>query len=257
LIRTVIENQLYTPTDCYAPSSFIYASSVNKIYNEDLFQPYLQGLYQMLGSCMWRGTKEDNYHYEHVLKDFLEEGDWWELKSSKRVVYIVLHEAVKKIANKAGISTNIKYDILTQPSTTNNYTICMQATITDSKGRITTDLGESSRDNLGIRGRSNPMNMAQKRAYDRAVFNHLGITGILGEDELPDTEEPKEMDKLTFDEQKSIVPMLNELFAATTKPLMSAFNKKMQKEKGGFSVGQLELLRGVYKKQLAQLTKSF
>lgn len=191
------------------------------------------------------------------LKDFLVEGDWWELKSSKRVVYIILHDAVKKIANEAGISTYVKYDILTQPATNNNYTICIIATITDHNGKVTTDLGESSRDNLGIRGRSNPMNMAQKRAYDRAVFNHLGITGLLGEDELPDQEEPKEMDKLTFDEQKSIVPILNELFAATTKPLMSAFNKKMQKEKASYSVGQLELLRGVYKKQLAALSKSF
>jgi hypothetical protein len=96
LIRTVIENQLYTPIDCYAPSSFIYASSVNKIYNEDLFQPYLQGLYQMLGSCMWRGTKEDNYHYEHVLKDFLEEvlkTDTFEDSVQNDIIRFILSEA--------------------------------------------------------------------------------------------------------------------------------------------------------------------
>jgi hypothetical protein len=96
LIRTVIENQLYTPTDCYAPHSLIYASNINKIYTEEMFQPYLQGLYQMLGSCMWRGTKEDNYHYEHVLKDFLEEilkTDTFEDSIQNDIIKFILCEA--------------------------------------------------------------------------------------------------------------------------------------------------------------------
>lgn len=190
------------------------------------------------------------------LKSFLKEGDWWELKSDKRVTVIILHDAVKKIANEAGISTDPEYKVLTQPVIENNYTYLIQVKITDSKGRSTVELGEASRHNLGSRGRNNPANMAQKRAFDRAVFTHLGITGLLGEDELID-EENKEMDKLSHDDQKKIVPLLNELFAATSKEALKAFSAKMTKIKEEYSPAQLDTLRGIYTKKLAVMQKSF
>lgn len=97
LIRTVIENQLYTPTDCYDKQSLIYASTINKIYYEDhLLQPYFQGLYQMLGSFMWRGCKDDNYHYENVVYEFIEEilkTDTFEESVQNDIIKFMLHEA--------------------------------------------------------------------------------------------------------------------------------------------------------------------
>lgn len=192
-----------------------------------------------------------------ILKNFLTEKDWYELKSKKRVVHILTHDAVKKIAKEAGITTTPEYSILVQPSTTNNYTFLIQVRITDHMGRQTIDLGESSRSNLGTKGRSNPANMAQKRAFDRAVFTHLGITGLLGEDELPDEEDPTEMDKLTPEESQAIAPLINKLFATTNKQLLSAFNSVMKKEKDKYTENQVNVLRGLYKKKLAEMQNSF
>jgi len=73
LIQTIIENQLYTPTNCSDKYSYIYSSNITKIYTEELFKPYFQGLYQMLGSFMWRGCKNDNFLYEDILYEFIEE----------------------------------------------------------------------------------------------------------------------------------------------------------------------------------------
>jgi len=192
-----------------------------------------------------------------LLRDFLIEGDWYELKSRKRIVHILTHAAVQKISREAGITSTPEYTMMVQPSTTNNYTFVIQIRITDHTGRQTVDLGESNRNNLGLKGRSNPANMAQKRAFDRAVFNHLGITGLLGEDEIQDEEDTEEMEKLTPEESQVIAPLINELFAAKTKSVLSAFSNKMKKEKDKYSDKQLEVLRGLYKKKLAEGQKSF
>ena len=193
------------------------------------------------------------------LKDFLKEGDWWALKSRKGVSWIVLHDAVKRIAVEAGISTDPEYKLFITPTTQNNYTTAIQVTITDSMGRRTTDIGETSRDNLGTRGRNNPINMAQKRAFDRAVFNHLGITGLLGEDELQEDEEKNTMDdfeSLPDNEKQEIAPLLNEIFAVKDKKDLMSFKVKMSKTKVGLNDAQLSVLRLRWKKKLAELTET-
>ena len=193
---------------------------------------------------------------QYVLKEFLTRQDWWTLKKHKVLLAIITHDGVKKIANRAGMGTNPKYTVLIQPSDHNNYTTAMQVEICDSFGKCTTDIGESSRSNLGTHGRQNPINMAQKRAYDRAVFRHLGITGLLAEDELQDEEEPNEMDKLSFDEQKEIVPLLNLILGAKGKQDLTAFKNKMKGIKG-LKEEQLNLLRGMWKKKFAEFAKTF
>lgn len=185
-----------------------------------------------------------------LLKDFLKEGDWWELKNKKSIRHIIYHDAVKKLADAAGINSVVNYNVLIQPSVSNNYMLLLQATVTDEKGRSSTGLGETNRSNLGLRGRANPGNMAEKRAYDRAVFNHLRITGLLGEDELPDEPEEQEMEKLTDEEKKIIAPLINEIWAAKTKNDLSAFNKRMTSVKGSLNEKQLDILRGLYKKKM-------
>jgi hypothetical protein len=191
-----------------------------------------------------------------MLKDVLEDGDWWELKGRKKVAIIVLHSAVKRIANVAGILTNVQYAVLTQPTYENNYQYLIQATISDGN-RITTDLGEVNRSNLGPRGRNNPANMAQKRAFDRAVFTHLGIVGVLGEDELQEEEQKIQMDKLTPEQSQQIAPLINELLSVKEKAELTKFNTMMKTKAKEFIPEQLDVLRGLWKKRLAELTKSF
>lgn len=95
LIRNIIENQIFTPTDYHNKQSLIYASNVSKIYNEELFQPYFQGLYQVLGSLLWRGCKDDNYYYENVLYAFFEEilqTETFEDSVQNDIIRFLLHE---------------------------------------------------------------------------------------------------------------------------------------------------------------------
>lgn len=194
---------------------------------------------------------------EVKLKDFLTEKDWWELKSRGSILQILTHDAMKKIADEAGIRSDPEYIVLTQPSVSNNYTYLIQIKITDIHGKTTIELGESNRGNLGIRGRSNPANMAQKRAYDRAVRTHLKIEGLLGEDELPDEDEDQEMDKLSHEERKALTPLINEIFAVKKKSDLTSFKAKMGKLKVEYNENQLEVLRGLWKKKSAELTNSF
>lgn len=192
-----------------------------------------------------------------TLRECLTSKDWWVLKKGKYQVTILTHAAVKRLADDAGINKNPEYKVLISPDYNNNYTTAIQVTITDSSGLVTTDIGETNRSNLGSRGRVNPINMAQKRGYDRAVLTHLGITGLLGEDELQDPEEEKEMDNLNDDEKKVIVPLINEILAIKSSKECSAFNLKMKKESVNYSDKQLIALRGLFKKKVSEFAKSF
>lgn len=203
---------------------------------------------------------------KYALKNVLKDGDWWELKSRGKVSYILTHDAVKKLADIAGISSEVDYSILTQPSYENNYQQTWQAKVRDAfipttpsmTVKVTTEIGEVNRNNLGTRGKNNPANMAQKRAFDRAVLRHLGIVGFLGEDELPDRDEEK-MDTLDPDEAKAIVGLLNEIFATKNQKELMAFSTKMVtvKEVEMLNEKQLGVLRNAWNNQSLKFSKSF
>lgn len=192
---------------------------------------------------------------EILLRDFLKKDEWWTLKKKDRISVILTHDAVKRIADAAGIKGDVRYEILTQPSYTNNYQYLIQCTISDGL-KMTAELGESNRANLGSRGRNNPANMAQKRAYDRAVFRHLGINGLLGEDDL-DEEKEANVKTLTPEEAKAIAPLINELLQVKKKADIDAFNKKMMEQKANFTEDQLNVLRKLRDTKLGELTASF
>jgi hypothetical protein len=191
-----------------------------------------------------------------LLRDFLKEGEWWVLKKKTSVSVILTHDAVKRIADRAGIRQDIRYEVLTQPTYQNNYQYLIQCTICDASGKCTTELGESNRANLGSRGRNNPANMAQKRAYDRAVFRHLGIIGLLGEDDIEEEKESN-MKTLTPEEAKAIAPLINELLTVKKKSDVDTFNKKMKADKGKYTEDQLAVLRKLRDTKLGELTESF
>jgi hypothetical protein len=192
-----------------------------------------------------------------ILKDILTETDWWILTKGKQQLTMVTHDGVKKIATEAGILSDVQWTHITVGTNDNQMTNVFQARITDSAGRSTTGIGESSRNNLGTRGRGNPVNMAQKRAYDRAVFDHLGIHGLLGEDELPDEEEVTTlMERIKTDEEKkAIAPLCNKIWAAKTKEELMTIREKVKLVEASYSPEQLNAIKGLWKKQLAILEK--
>jgi hypothetical protein len=194
---------------------------------------------------------------EIQLSSILTAKEWWILKKKSSQVTIITHEGVKKIADAAGLQTNPRYSILISPTHENNYTIAMQCEICDNNSRCTIEIGEVNRNNLGTRGRQNPVNMAQKRAYDRAVFRHLGITGLLGEDEIADEEEEKEMDKLSNEDQKAIVPFINEIINSKTQAELKTIANNIKRIVNQYSKEQIDVLRGLWKKRVAELTKTF
>ena len=182
--------------------------------------------------------------------------DAWQTKG--RVVRtLISHDGVKKIADAAGVSKVVKYDFKTQPSAMNNYQCTIEATVSLLKtGEQANELGESNRSNLGSRGRGNPAAMAEKRAYDRAVFRLLGITGLLSEVELQDEEEEEnKMDGLSADDAKKIAPIVNQLILAKKKEDFIVFNRDMKEKAKLLQPHQLEYLRKLYKKGLAELQK--
>ena len=180
--------------------------------------------------------------------------DVWETKG--RVVRtIVTHDGVKKIAERAGISKDIQYTVLTQPSAMNAYQYTMQARISRGK-EFATGVGESNRNNLGTKGRNNPGNMTEKRAYDRAVFNMLGITGLLAEEELSDEEvNETNMEGLSHDEKKHIAPAINQLLLAKTEKDLIVFSNKMKVEAAKLSENEVGYLRKLYRKRVGEIKK--
>ena len=169
---------------------------------------------------------------------------------------ILTHDAVKKLADMAGISRAPEYSVLTQPSAMNNYQYTMQVRICSESGKnCVTEIGEANRSNLGSKGRGNPANMAQKRAYDRAVLRFLGITGMLSEEELTDNEEDNDkMEGLSHEERKSLAPMLNQLLLVKNNQEMILFSRQMKEKAKTFLPVQLDYMRKMYKKKVGLLT---
>jgi len=192
-----------------------------------------------------------------TLRKFIVPTDAWTTKGNRQNT-IIKHDGVRKIADAAGVSKAVEYKILTQPDAMNNYQYTIEARVcmVKNKDDCAIELGEANRSNLGGRGRNNPANMAQKRAYDRAVFRLLGITGILSEEELADEEKEEHMDPLTHDERKAIAPIINQLLLAKTKSDLILFDKNMKAVAKNYNSTQLDYLRGLYKKTVGLLSKT-
>ncbi len=190
------------------------------------------------------------------LQMILVEGDWWEQKGKEKTTIILTHEAVQKIAKQAGFVCE-DYTIKTQPDVYNNYQLTVQAVIKDKNGNLLEpQWGESNRNNLGSRGRSNPANMAQKRAYDRTVLKALGISGMLSEEELADNKE-EDMENLTDDEKKVLAPILNKIILVKSKEQLSSVNTTIKQDlkKITLNEAQLTYLRKFFMKKSGELAK--
>jgi hypothetical protein len=194
---------------------------------------------------------------EYVLESILTTEDWWELKKRGRPSMTILtHSGIQKIADLAGIDKTVKYEVLIQPHVNNNYQLSINATITRD-GETVNEIGEVNRNNLTEKGKHNPTNMAQKRAYDRAVLRMLGIRGMLSEDELTEETDDKKMDNLTIDQQKKIAPIISKIINAKSSKDLTAVRNEIKSSLNTYTEDELNHLRKQWKKQSAELTKSF
>ncbi|MTV59097.1 hypothetical protein GM547_13710 [Streptococcus pneumoniae] len=64
------------------------------------------------------------------------------------------------------------------------------------------------------------------------------------------------MDKLSPEYSKAIAPIINQLLLAKTKDELSRFNADMKKKSFGLNAEQLDYLRKLYKKSVAEVTNT-
>ena len=180
-----------------------------------------------------------------TLDKVLEQGDYWVSKNRKGDSWIITHNGVIKLAKVAGIKPpiNTTFKLETEKSYVNGMNVEIIATmICEAREVITTEsgkelgilstslkclhgsdqvfhsTGEASRDNTyGISGKY-MRTIAEKRAYDRGVLQHLELNervNVYSEAESPDfIEEPKKpVDQII----EKLSPTLNEILNATSK----------------------------------------
>lgn len=123
------------------------------------------------------------------IADAVTEKECWYVEKEKR--WVLAHKAIQKIAALAGISSNYAVDEspLIQPNYKNELEHIVRVTIKclakPKKGRkgcihnedenFLTVTGEANKLNTPVRGRGYLRKMAEKRAYDIAVLEHLGL----------------------------------------------------------------------------------
>jgi hypothetical protein len=197
---------------------------------------------------------------EVKLSDILSPEDSWQ-STGKIKRTILTHGGVQKIADIAGVSKLVGYKVLTQPDAYNNYQYTIEATVRSEVHGEANEWGEANRSNLGTKGRGNPANMAQKRAYDRAVFRLLNIRGLLSEEELSDdnTVENKNTNTMEneipdFNEQKEIAPLINQLLLVKNKKDLAYFGNMMKEKVPSLKENQLSYLRKLYEKKAGELS---
>ena len=123
------------------------------------------------------------------VKDVVTEKECWYVEKEHR--YVLAHRAIQKIAALAGISKN--YEVtespLIQPSYKNELEHIVRVTIhctAKVKGQKKgcchdpiehelTVTGEANKTNTPVRGRGYLRKMAEKRAFDIAVLEHIGL----------------------------------------------------------------------------------
>jgi len=210
------------------------------------------------------------------LTDVISKEDCWELKKKNDIVQIMTHNAIKRIANIAGISKN--FDVAESenidPSYKNELEYIVRVTIhclaidaKDKKGcihdneRDLTITGEANRISTPHRGRGYLRKMAEKRAFDIAVLEHLGLySSVFSEEEAADFERKREPSILpgmkNFEE---IVPEINAILNAKDIERLKMVGKKIKSgvkiEK--YSDMQIKYLRELYQSEYGKKNTSF
>lgn len=211
-----------------------------------------------------------------ALKELLDEKDCWYREAGK--AWILSHRGIKKIAAAAGISKSYKVEesptIL--PSYKNELEHIVRVTITcnakkKGKGCMHSDenfltvTGEANKVNTGARGRGYLRKMAEKRAFDIAVLEHLDLyTNIFSEEESeefanPETKKDQPKESISNTDIEAVKEEINLLTKTTTKEELDSVSEEIKRRMndGMYSQTQLEFLRTLHDKQLPRFTNKF
>lgn len=203
------------------------------------------------------------------VKDIITSDDCWATKEGN---LILSHKAVQKIAAAGGISKT--YDVHESdihPDYKNGLEHIVRVTIkcnakTEVKGACVHDdentltvTGEANRENTSNRGKGYLRKMAEKRAYDIAILEHLGLYSTLfSEDESESfSKEPREQQEgavilMNTDLEATKTEVNVILKAKTDDELAAAWKEVDTKHKATpFSRAQMHFLADVYDKQAA------
>lgn len=212
---------------------------------------------------------------EVLLRDAVSKEDCWYLSSKNS--WILRHNAIKKIALLAGISKNfeIEESQTVQPDYRNEQEHIIRVTIhcnakksKEGKGCVHSDedhltiTGEANRINTPNRGRGYLRKMAEKRAFDIAVLEHLDLySKVYSEEESDDfaqtVREPVLMPGTK--EFQQVTDEVNAILKAKVKEDFKKINISIKKNKtaGKYSDQQLRYLRELYQKKYGEQNTKF
>jgi len=237
------------------------------------------------GTNLLNATFLDKNGVSVNVKDIINQGDCWYLARAKS--WIATHNAIKTIANIAGISKN--YDVKESenviPDYKNELEYIVRVTIhckaknsvkklskeTKSIGpgcvhsdeRDLTITGEANRINTPSKGRGYLRKMAEKRAFDIAVLEHLGLySALFSEEESTSFEQKRGKEPELMPGTQEFEKLTDEINAIMNAKNLSSLKKvgiKIRKyiKDETYTDKQIKYLRELYQKEYGKKSKEF
>jgi hypothetical protein len=202
--------------------------------------------------------------------------DCWFLKKAN--AWILTHKAIKKMASIAGISKNYKVEESTNisPDYKNELEHIVRVTIKCNSKPLNNDMqcvhdieneltitGEANRINTPNRGRGYLRKMAEKRAFDIAVLEHLNLSSsIFSEEESPEFEYKRKKEPVLMPGTQEFERITKEVNAILNTQNITDLKKIGKKIKAGVKIDkysniQLEYLRSLYKIEMGKKELNF
>jgi hypothetical protein len=205
-----------------------------------------------------------------TLDKVLSQEDYWLSRNRRGDSWIISHRGVEKIAKVAGIKPqiNTEFELQVSPSYQNAMDrevvarmIC-EADLplgkcvhgSDSQFKST---GEASRLNTGARGGSYMRIMAEKRAYDRGVLQHLELDEKVNIYSVEEAEGFEQEDKRKPDDEVivKLSNIINEILNTKSKEELNQIAEKIRKQE--YDLQELEYLKGLWLRQYNTFINTF
>ncbi len=200
---------------------------------------------------------EDSEGGKHTLGELLTQSDVFpfEVKRGGKTItkHKISYDGIRRIARAAGIN-KYDFDVLLAPTQTNGMTTYIKVSLTTPEG-VFVKLGEAGEINTkGISARYKGV-MAEKRGFERAVIEYLGLPNIYGESEFAEEEGGEEASKESFSSKdvEAIAPFVNELNEAASTEALEAVGHKIKDAAKSLTAVQLKKLRDLYSERDTQL----
>lgn len=208
------------------------------------------------------------------VKDIITQDECWYLEKERK--YVLSHRAVQKLAAVGGISKS--YDVEESailPDYKNGMEHIVRVTIKcngkhpedsecciHNEEKTLTVTGEANRQNTSVRGVGYLRKMAEKRAYDIAVLEHLGLYSTIFSEEESEgfRHEPVEYTQsvsILNTDIEHVRAEINELLKSKTDAELSAAWKIVEEKQKTEEITKTQkaFLMNVYDKQSALIQK--